>query len=44
MKYFIVFCLAVLATASEVDTNTFSNYLDVKLTHMHLEWLLDLEH
>ncbi|CAD8150233.1 unnamed protein product [Paramecium octaurelia] len=31
-------CLTV-----DIDPNTFSNYLDVRMNHLHVEWLLDLD-
>ncbi|CAD8107824.1 unnamed protein product [Paramecium sonneborni] len=27
----------------EIDVNTFSNYLDVQIKHIHFEWLLNME-
>ena len=34
--------LVTLVTAVDIDKNTFSNYKDVKIQHIHIEWLLDL--
>ena len=31
-------CLSV-----DIDPNTFSNYLEVRMNHLHVEWLLDLD-
>lgn len=28
---------------SSSDPNTFSNYKDIKLNHLHIEWLINLD-
>jgi leukotriene-A4 hydrolase len=33
----------VISKCSSIDPNTFSNYEEVKVNHLHLEWLLDLD-
>ena len=38
-----IYLLRIIVQSSEIDPNTFSNYQDVQITHLHLEWLLDLE-
>ena len=44
MRAFIfLVALASFAICTSVDLNTFSNYQDVHLDHVHIEWLLDLD-
>lgn len=43
IKYLIISTLVFSCITIDIDQNTFSNYLEVKITHMHLEWLLDLD-
>lgn len=38
---YLIFFLGVVFSI-DVDKNTFSNYQDVKLEHLHIEWLLNL--
>ena len=38
-----IYLLRILVLSSEIDPNTFSNYQEVQITHLHLEWMLDLE-
>lgn len=38
--FFSLFFL--LAASEEADYNTFSNYREVRLRHLHLEWDIDL--
>lgn len=38
-----IYLLRIIVQSSEIDPNTFSNYQDVQITHLNLEWLLDLE-
>lgn len=39
----ILISMFILACTAASDPNTFSNYEDVRLDHLHLEWLLDLD-
>lgn len=39
----VLLLLTISCNAVDIDLNTFSNYLEVRLTHLHLEWLLNLE-
>lgn len=39
----IAILAATVAYCKDIDTNTFSNYLDIQITHLHIEWLLDLD-
>lgn len=43
IKYLIISTLVFSCITIDIDQNTFSNYLEVKITHLHLEWLLDLD-
>lgn len=40
--YLICGLLLSIAICIDIDKNTFSNYRDVRLDHLHLEWLLNL--
>jgi leukotriene-A4 hydrolase len=44
MKYFILFTiLCLFGQCKFIDPNTFSNYQEVKLNHLHIEWILNLD-
>ena len=43
LKYFVVSTLILSCISVDLDPNTFSNYLEVRMNHLHLEWLLDLD-
>ena len=38
-----IYLIGIVVQSSEIDPNTFSNYREVQISHIHLEWLLDLE-
>ena len=42
MKFYIPLLLICVCVGVDVDKNTFSNYKEVKLQHLHIEWLLNL--
>ncbi|CAD8075443.1 unnamed protein product [Paramecium primaurelia] len=43
IKYLIISTLVLSCLTIDLDPNTFSNYLEVRISHLHLEWLLDLD-
>ena len=44
MKYLIwLTILCLFAQGILIDPNTFSNYQEVKINHLHIEWLLNLD-
>lgn len=43
IKYLIISTLFLSGITIDLDPNTFSNYLEVRINHLHLEWLLDLD-
>lgn len=43
MKIFLVAGLIVLTLSQQGDPNTFSNYQQAKLTHLHIEWYLNVD-
>jgi len=43
-KIYVISAILILSiNAIDVDHNTFSNYKDVRIDHLHIEWLLDLD-
>ena len=42
MMMIFVMSIILSSQASEIDVNTWSNYQEVTLDHLSLEWLLDL--
>ena len=40
---FLFFVIIDVIRAISRDVNTFSNYYDIKITTLHVEWLLDLD-
>ncbi|CAD8081833.1 unnamed protein product [Paramecium sonneborni] len=43
IKYLIISTLVLSCITIDLDANTFSNYVELRMTHLHLEWLLDLD-
>jgi len=35
--------LCLFGQCKFIDPNTFSNYQEVKLNHLHIEWILNLD-
>lgn len=42
MKFYIIAFLILVSFGVDIDKNTFSNYKEVKMQHLHIEWLLNL--
>ncbi|CAD8181256.1 unnamed protein product [Paramecium pentaurelia] len=42
MKFYIIAFLIFTSFGVDIDKNTFSNYREVKMQHLHIEWLLNL--